>query len=462
MGVYVQVVTRSDAGKVRAENEDYASVFRREGWTLLVLCDGMGGVKGGKTASRLAVASIGEYFEKNFQEPTSFFREATAFANKVLRRRAAQEPELADMGTTAVMVLYNETELYYAHVGDSRLYLFRKGELKQLTRDHSYVAGMLERGLISPEEARAHKARHKITRCIGSLNSEPEIAPEPVALQAGDLFLLCSDGLTDMVPEEQIAEILSTSAPPEDLAEQLIHEANRKGGKDNITVQIVQVAHESIGKSVPGNVRRKKRSRMGRFSLTLVLLFLLGLMVGYGIRQHSRAVRSGSLPTALLPDSLLVTQANPDAPPRECRKVYTYLFGVNRRNGLRFPEWLVQDTVFSFNYFIPAGLLITYASYPEGMQAVISSGAPPMPNLEGKEVTGAVDSLVHLGFGLVAKRGDSLIFRFAPDSMMSLQFPGRWVVYATSPGNREPIHWQDLLILIVGPALDEPADSSGL
>ncbi|APF19792.1 protein serine/threonine phosphatase [Caldithrix abyssi DSM 13497] len=264
----------SDVGKRRQNNEDYYAAFQNEGWLLLVLCDGMGGVEGGEIASQLAVKAIGEYFKKKFNEPISFFVNSVKFANEVIRKRSAQKQHLAEMGTTLVAVLFNGKEIFYAHVGDSRLYLFRDKKLIQLTNDHTYVSELVKRGVLSNSQATNHQYKNRISRCIGYLNSEPEIASSPVPVKEGDIFLLCSDGLTDMVSDEKIAQILNSTSNLDKTAQKLIREANKNGGRDNITIQLLKIKDPASirGKNLSGQPKKNKKKWVVILSALSVLI----------------------------------------------------------------------------------------------------------------------------------------------------------------------------------------------
>ncbi|WP_456442923.1 Stp1/IreP family PP2C-type Ser/Thr phosphatase [Caldithrix abyssi] len=264
----------SDVGKRRQNNEDYYAAFQNEEWLLLVLCDGMGGVEGGEIASQLAVKAIGEYFKKKFNEPISFFVNSVKFANEVIRKRSAQKQHLAEMGTTLVAVLFNGKEIFYAHVGDSRLYLFRDKKLIQLTNDHTYVSELVKRGVLSNSQATNHQYKNRISRCIGYLNSEPEIASSPVAVKQGDIFLLCSDGLTDMVSDEKIAQILNSTSSLDKTAQKLIQEANKNGGRDNITIQLLKIKDSASirAKNLSSQHRKNKKKWIVILSVLSVLI----------------------------------------------------------------------------------------------------------------------------------------------------------------------------------------------
>ncbi|HEB88141.1 MAG TPA: Stp1/IreP family PP2C-type Ser/Thr phosphatase [Deltaproteobacteria bacterium] len=238
----VELASRSDIGQVRQANEDSCDIFVREdGTTLLVVADGMGGHRGGATASRTAVETIGELF---VSESSGRFAErlggAIEIANTRIFELARTDPDLEGMGTTLVVFLMDERRRgTVAHVGDSRAYRYRQGRLEALTTDHSVVAEMHRRGLISADEAAAHPRRNEILRSVGVLPQvDVEIASVDIA--PGDRFVLCSDGLTGMVSDEEIAAVVQAESPDR-AVERLIEMANERGGPDNITVQILSI-----------------------------------------------------------------------------------------------------------------------------------------------------------------------------------------------------------------------------
>ncbi len=238
----VTLASRSDIGRVRSANEDSCDAFVREdGTTLLVVADGMGGHRGGATASRTAVETIGELF---VAETSGRFAEriggAIEIANTRIYELAQTDPELEGMGTTLVAFLMDERRRgVVAHVGDSRAYRYRQGNLEALTTDHSVVAEMHRRGLISADEAAIHPRRNEILRSVGVL-PEVEVEVSPVDIAPGDRFVLCSDGLTGVVSDDEIAAIVQAESP-DTAVDLLIGMANERGGPDNITVQILSV-----------------------------------------------------------------------------------------------------------------------------------------------------------------------------------------------------------------------------
>jgi len=238
--VEYKVFGRSDVGKVRSNNEDAFLTTDKEGFFLVA--DGMGGHKAGEVASsitrdvissKLTEQSAGDNIE-------ALIREAFLAANEKVRVTASANTDQQGMGCTCVLLMLRDQNFFVAHVGDSRIYLFRKGQLKQVTRDHSYVEELFIRGLINEEEKKGHPYRNQITRYIGcSSKLEVDITSGPV--WNGDVFLLCSDGLTEEVKDDKLEEIFSKNLDPDATANQLIEEALKNGGKDNVSVVIVQV-----------------------------------------------------------------------------------------------------------------------------------------------------------------------------------------------------------------------------
>ena len=243
----------TDPGKRRKNNEDAYLIDDKTG--LYVVADGIGGSEGGEVASRIAVDTLAETIPNLLQEKdrprhsgvvceaeseNSLLRQAFTIANNEIRRAAEQTPELSSMGTTVAMILLNDDFACVAHAGDSRAYLLRSGELKQLTADHSFVVEQIRAGVMTLEQAKISPYRHVITRALGA---NDEVLPEvsQLRVQKGDRFLLCTDGLTEMVSDEDIGRILGRAAPRE-AVQQLLAAANSAGGVDNITAVVVWVA----------------------------------------------------------------------------------------------------------------------------------------------------------------------------------------------------------------------------
>ena len=230
----------TDTGRQRNANED--SFFTRA--PLFVLADGMGGAQAGEVASKAAVAA----FEAELPSapPERILEQTIKVANQAIHKQAQSDPNLAGMGTTTTAAILDPEaeEVAIGHVGDSRAYRFRAGKLEQLTRDHSLVEEMKRKGHLTEAQAEDHPQRSVITRALGP-EPEVEVDLRTVPAQAGDVFLICSDGLTTMLSDEHIARILSRASSMAAAVRALVDEANRAGGRDNITVLLFQLADAS-------------------------------------------------------------------------------------------------------------------------------------------------------------------------------------------------------------------------
>ena len=237
----------SDPGRLRPTNEDAFLADRETG--LFAVADGMGGHAAGEVASHLAIEALRAGGSPPAAEPGSADADPASIArkwlaslveaaNRVVFEAARANPEYRGMGTTLTALYLRSPVACYAHVGDSRLYRFRDGRLQQLTRDHTWVREQVDSGLLSPAEADRHPYRSVLTRAIGT-NESVEVDSSEVDVQTSDLFLLCSDGLTTMLDDDDIAGVLSRGLSLEESTAVLIDEANRRGGYDNITVVLV-------------------------------------------------------------------------------------------------------------------------------------------------------------------------------------------------------------------------------
>lgn len=231
--------TGTDTGLQRRANED--SLLARS--PLFVVADGMGGAQAGEVASRIAVESFHEGLGDPAR-PEERLAEGALAANARIYELSQSNAEHAGMGTTLTAVYVGAEEVSIAHVGDSRAYCMRDGELLRLTDDHSLVDELIREGRLTPEEAEEHPQRSIITRALGP-EETVEVDTRSFRARAGDVYLLCSDGLTSMVPEARLAQILSEHARLRDTGEALISEANRAGGRDNITVILLRL--EEVG-----------------------------------------------------------------------------------------------------------------------------------------------------------------------------------------------------------------------
>jgi PPM family protein phosphatase len=231
----VRVGARSDIGRARERNED-AYLIREP---LFAVADGMGGARGGDVASSLALEIL------RGDGPTELI-ETIKQANQRVLERAESDRDLRGMGTTLTAVVTEDAKAHVAHVGDSRAYLLRDGNLQQLTEDHTLVQRMVREGKITPEEARRHPQRSVITRALGVEGNLP-VDELTLEMQPGDRLLLCTDGLTSMVQRERIEEILAGEDDPQAACDRLIDAANRAGGDDNVTVIVLDLVDDQAG-----------------------------------------------------------------------------------------------------------------------------------------------------------------------------------------------------------------------
>lgn len=245
----------TELGKVRGENEDYLAYFECINGHVFVVCDGMGGHAGGSTASRIAVEAVREYLENHyFDLPEDAMRETITFANQAVLTKALENPQLSGMGTTIVLVIIRHDKVYYAHVGDSRLYLMSEGKLTRLTSDHSFVQTLVDQGLLEEDDMERHPRRNEISRALGIQEEvAPAISLEPLRPVNGDTLMLCTDGLNSMLSAEKISEVLATDEPAQQKVMRLIEQANEAGGFDNITVQLIHFYNVSNKKTDPGS-----------------------------------------------------------------------------------------------------------------------------------------------------------------------------------------------------------------
>ena len=235
----------SDIGKMRAINQDYCGEFEdpRTHRRMLMIADGMGGHLGGEVASKIAVEAVAEIFEAGGDNADDLLREALETANERVYEAAQADAGLAGMGTTGVCLLFESGGRgAVAHVGDSRAYRLRAGQLEQITEDHSVVAALIRMGQITEDEAKLHPQRNEVLRALGT-NDRVEVQLTPLELQPGDKYLLCSDGLSGLVADTDIADVLGRM-DPHDAARALVQMANREGGHDNITVQVAMIPGE--------------------------------------------------------------------------------------------------------------------------------------------------------------------------------------------------------------------------
>jgi PPM family protein phosphatase len=233
---------KSDIGLRRSNNED--SFVVEPGLGLLVVADGMGGAASGEVASRIFTDTSREIFlvGKAISDETAsaLVQKAFLLANERILTGATENRERKGMGCTAELLALYDRGYILGHVGDSRTYVLRQGKLRQITRDHSLVQERIDAGLISPTEARTHSLKSVIVRAVG-INEALPVDLIRGMTQPGDIFLLCSDGLTDMLVDDQIQELLSLPMSADEKARRLIEAANSAGGYDNVTVALCEV-----------------------------------------------------------------------------------------------------------------------------------------------------------------------------------------------------------------------------
>jgi protein phosphatase len=244
----------SDRGLVRENNEDYFCI--EDELNLLIVCDGVGGGEAGEKASKIAAETIREYTAKllrgdnlpfitkyntKLSELGNKFANIIQFANKVVYE-AAKEFSLqpGQIATTVVATLIKDYYFIIAHVGDTRGYLIRNGQIMQLTTDHTFVMEQVKQGIITLEEAKVSAYKNVLTRALGAA-PDVEVDIDELCLKNDDYLLLCTDGLTNMVSEEDILKVVNTCRVPSIICEELVNEANKAGGKDNITVVVAQI-----------------------------------------------------------------------------------------------------------------------------------------------------------------------------------------------------------------------------
>jgi serine/threonine protein phosphatase PrpC len=256
--VALHFAAKTDTGLVRAHNEDAIEI--NEEYGIVVLADGMGGYNAGEVASGIATSAFRSRLEVRLQEINASNRspsskvlqrlmvDAVNTANQQIMEAAFNQPEFSGMGTTLVAALFHQNQIVLAHVGDSRAYRFRQGMLFQLTHDHSQLQEQIDAGLVSPEWARFAPNKNLITRALGVM---PQIDVETSIhlVEQGDVYLLCSDGLSDMLSGEQMAELLNLSTDIESACKHLVETANNNGGRDNISVILSKI--ESVKATVP-------------------------------------------------------------------------------------------------------------------------------------------------------------------------------------------------------------------
>ncbi|MEO6778472.1 MAG: Stp1/IreP family PP2C-type Ser/Thr phosphatase [Gemmatimonadaceae bacterium] len=242
--MHFAVAAGSDVGRVRKGNEDSFFADANEYRGLFMVADGMGGHAAGEIASQMAVEVVSADLEKLKDLESADALEMVSLslrhANRAVFERSSAERDKMGMGSTASVLILGDERFIIGHLGDSRIYLFRDGEMRQMTHDHSVVQEQIDAGIITRDAARNHKQSNVITRCVGmGWDVEPDISDGEV--RQGDVFLLASDGLTGMVDDRRLNALLGSRATPDRMVDAMISEANARGGVDNITAVVVRV-----------------------------------------------------------------------------------------------------------------------------------------------------------------------------------------------------------------------------
>lgn len=281
--VYLSWGARSDVGLVRPHNEDSFLVRA----PLFVVCDGMGGRAAGEIASRIAVDTIGEQAPEHADDVA--LGAAVEAANAAVLEGARSGQGKPGMGCTATCAIIEKNRMSVAHVGDSRIYLLHNGTLVRVTHDHSYVEELVDAGEITADEARVHPSRSIITRALGS---DPDMYADHFTLNvsAGDRVILCSDGLSSMVPDKEIESLAVSTATPQSAADTLVSAALTAGGHDNVTVVVVDVVEDGIAEE---HRRRRKHGIISWVCVLAAALVITGIVIGVVVSNSWYVANNG-------------------------------------------------------------------------------------------------------------------------------------------------------------------------
>lgn len=285
---YCNVVGNTDIGCKRKANEDWLDYFECSNGLVAVVCDGMGGHVGGQVASRTAVDAIRAFLQsRHYDDPNAAIVAACNAANEAILQKASEQPELTGMGSTCVMLIVRDGKVYIGSIGDSRIYLVRGHTIRQLTKDQSYVQTLVDAGKITKEEAERHPRKNEITNALGLERMQPAtVFASPIEPQAGDSFVLCSDGLSGMVGDEEIMRVVSNRAgmSQQKRVQELIERAKSHGGLDNITCQIVEFSITPPQNSTDSAGSKKKRT--ATYAAIAIAAVVLIAAVGFFFYKH--------------------------------------------------------------------------------------------------------------------------------------------------------------------------------
>lgn len=306
----------SDVGLVREVNEDRCDAVATPNGYLFVVCDGMGGHVGGATASKIAVKSIVNYLSKErYTMVQHALSDALNYANDEIINEAEKSPSLKGMGTTACVVLVQDDKIWFAHIGDSRIYFYCKHQqlLHHLTKDHSYVQSLVDKGVITPQEAEHHPNKNRILRTLGITPSiQPDICVMPVLPANGDIVLICSDGLSGMVSDDMLEHILRQNNPLSVKGSDMLKMAKQGGGKDNITLQLVQISNSPHKNSIfesrdnqirENNVRNWKFGNKKNMLIIILAAIIVALSVVMLLTGNKKEVKTEPVQTEIVKKS---------------------------------------------------------------------------------------------------------------------------------------------------------------
>ncbi|MBF4617916.1 serine/threonine-protein phosphatase [Clavibacter sp. VKM Ac-2873] len=325
MATVTQAAAVSHVGKVRSNNQDSGYAGR----DLFVVADGMGGHAGGDVASAVALTRIIEADKPYASAHDAEFalQAGLVAANQLLAETVFEHSELTGMGTTVSALARVGRHVAIAHIGDSRIYLFRRGELSQISADHTFVQRLVDSGRITPEEALVHPRRSVLMRVLGDVDAAPEVDTQVLDTHTGDRWLICSDGLSSYVSEERITEILATAGTPDTVADALVKESLDHGAPDNVTVVVVDVLEED------------DETAASRPAPEPVLVGSAAQPLAFGDEPAKRAVR---IPSLLLHPLRATTAARDAQFEPESDQYLEALIAEDRRRALRRRvTWLV-------------------------------------------------------------------------------------------------------------------------
>lgn len=285
----------TDTGRVRSLNEDCMTAFESTNGYVVVVCDGMGGQNAGDVASQLATTVITEILSDNtFNTPEEAISNSIIAANRAILIQAENNPELSGMGSTCVMAIIKDGKVYYGSVGDSRIYYYVNGMIRQVTKDQSYVQTLVDMGEITQTMAEHHADKNQITNALGLETMTPPIIGQmPITPEPDSIVMLCTDGLTGMVSNQTIASTLSRNELTiQQRTEALLQQANEAGGEDNITIQLIHFPGEaSTTAGAPNALSNGQHQKKNNTLLitTICSVLLLAACIGGGLWYYNQS-----------------------------------------------------------------------------------------------------------------------------------------------------------------------------